>query len=92
MSPEIGQKAVDLFVFLAEGASSIEITLTGGEPLLQFREAERLVGYAKKRASHAGPEARVVLKTHNLEPTDSEVHGAALCKSSRQYRRGYSVA
>lgn len=64
MSPEIAEKAVDLFVFLAEGASSIEITLTGGEPLLQFRVIEPVIRYAEKRASRAGMEARVVLKTN----------------------------
>jgi uncharacterized protein len=64
MSQEIAEKAVDLFVSLAEGASSIEITLTGGEPLLQFRLIEPLIRYAEKRASRAGMEARVVLKTN----------------------------
>lgn len=64
MSPEVGEKALDLFVFLAEGATSIELTLTGGEPLLQFRIIERLVRYAERRASQAGMEPSVVLKTN----------------------------
>jgi uncharacterized protein len=64
MTAEIGRKAVDMFVFRAEGARSIEVTLTGGEPLLEFPIVEDLVRYTEQRADEAGMEASFVLKTN----------------------------
>jgi uncharacterized protein len=61
---EDGQKAIDLFIRLGDGASSVEITLTGGEPLLVFPLAERLICYAEERTRAAGMDVSFVLKTN----------------------------
>lgn len=64
MSMEIGQKAIDLFVYLAEGGKSIEFTFTGGEPLTEFKVLEGLTCYAQNRTREAGMQAHFVLKTN----------------------------
>jgi len=64
MTRGIGRKALDMFVVLAEGAKSIEITLTGGEPLIEFTILEELASHAKRRACEAGMELSLVLKTN----------------------------
>jgi uncharacterized protein len=66
MTREIGRKAVDLFLSLAEGAKSVEFVFTGGEPLLEFALLQDLTGYARRRARLAGMEASFVLKTNGL--------------------------
>ena len=71
MTREIGQNALDMFVFLAVGAKSIEITFTGGEPLLEFSLLEQLTDYAMRRADEAGMEATFVLKTNGTILTPS---------------------
>ena len=64
MSLEIGRKAIDMFVYLAEGAKSIEFVFTGGEPLTEYGVLKVLTGYAQERAREAGMEAQFVLKTN----------------------------
>ncbi len=64
MSSEIGRKAIDLFFSLAQGAKSIEITFTGGEPLLQFLLVEELSRYCQDCAGESGMETHFVLKTN----------------------------
>jgi len=64
MSIEDGQQAIDFFIRLAKGASSAEITLTGGEPFLVFSLAKRLICYAKKRMQTEGIDTKFVLKTN----------------------------
>jgi uncharacterized protein len=64
MSNEIGRKAIDMFVYLAEGGKSIEITFTGGEPLIEFPVLAYLTDYAQQRVREAGMQAHFVLKTN----------------------------
>ena len=64
MSAETGRKAIDMFVDLAKGASSLEITFTGGEPLLEFKTMRYLTFYAQKRASQIGACTSFVIKTN----------------------------
>lgn len=64
MSKEIGLKALDLFLHLADGANSLEITFTGGEPLLEFQLIQELTKYAKQRAAAAGMDLSFVLRTN----------------------------
>lgn len=66
MTREIGRRAVDLFLSLAEGAKSVEFVFTGGEPLLEFALLQDLTGYARRRTRRAGMEASFVLKTNGL--------------------------
>lgn len=74
MSETIGHKAIDLFVYLAHGASDIEFTFTGGEPLLAFSVVEELTKYAHKRAGEAGMESRFILKTNGTR-LDADIIG-----------------
>src|ERR1035437_1745969 len=64
MTGEVGRKALDMFTFLGEGATSLEVTFTGGEPLLEFSLLEELTEYANERALKAGMQVTVVLKTN----------------------------
>ncbi len=64
MSIEDGQRAIDIFIHLVKGASSTEITLTGGEPFLVFSLAKRLICYAEKRMQEQGIDTSFVLKTN----------------------------
>jgi uncharacterized protein len=81
MTREIGRKALDMFVFLAQGAKSLEITFTGGEPLLEFSLLEELTGYAHERAHEAGMEVSFVLKTN----------GTILTQAIVDYMRGHCI-
>jgi uncharacterized protein len=71
MTREVGCKALDMFTFLAEGATSLEITFTGGEPLLEFALLEELTDYANERALKAGMDLTVVLKTNGTILTEA---------------------
>ncbi len=64
ISREIGRKAIDMFVYLADGGKNIEFTFSGGEPLLAFSVLEDLTSYAYERSSKAGIQAHFVLKTN----------------------------
>lgn len=64
MSIEIGRKAIDMFVYLAEGGKSIEFIFTGGEPLTEYEVLEDLISYGQKCACEAGMQAFFVLKTN----------------------------
>jgi uncharacterized protein len=64
MTEEIAMRAADMFMYLAEGASSIEITFTGGEPLLQFPLIQSLTEWFKMQASQRGMSSEFVLKTN----------------------------
>jgi len=64
LSIEIGRKAIELFVYLAQGGKTIEITFSGGEPLIAFPILKELVSYAHKRVTEAGMQANFVLKTN----------------------------
>jgi uncharacterized protein len=64
MSFEIGRQAISAFVELAGGAKSIEMTFTGGEPLLEFSMLRNLILCAEERARDAGMDAQFVLKTN----------------------------
>jgi uncharacterized protein len=71
MSAELAHRAVEMFIFLAEGAKSIEITFTGGEPLIQFSLIKALASHIDRAARRANMESRLVVKTNgtilNLE-------------------------
>jgi len=64
MSRETGRKAIDMFVYLAEGGKYIEFTFTGGEPLIDFLLLKDLADYAEERACEAGMQVHFVLKTN----------------------------
>jgi len=64
MSIEIGRKAIDMFVNLAQGATSLEVTFTGGEPLLEFTTLKDLTLYAQQRANEVGANVCFVIKTN----------------------------
>jgi uncharacterized protein len=64
MTVEIGRKAIDMFIYLAEGGKTIEFTFTGGEPLTEFGALKELTRYAIKHAHMAGMKACFVLKTN----------------------------
>jgi len=71
LSIEEGKEAIDLFIRLGGGASSAEITLTGGEPLLVFPLAERLICYAEEQTRAAGMDPSFVLKTNGTILNDT---------------------
>jgi len=58
------RKAVDLFTWLAQGAKSAEITLTGGEPFLVVPVVEQLIQHAKATTQANGITATFVVKTN----------------------------
>lgn len=64
MDESTGRKAVEMFVYLASGAKTVEFTYTGGEPLTAFPTLVVLTDYARQRASEAGMESSFVLKTN----------------------------
>jgi uncharacterized protein len=64
MSQDVGSKAVDMFLYLAEGAKSADITFTGGEPLTEFSFLKEMIQYAQTRAMAVGIKANFVLKTN----------------------------
>ncbi|TLN00241.1 4Fe-4S cluster-binding domain-containing protein, partial [bacterium] len=53
MNREIGQKVIDMFLYLSEGGKTIEITFTGGEPLSNFSVLKYLTSYAEKHVREA---------------------------------------
>ena len=71
LSIEDALKAFDLFTWLAEGASSVEITLTGGEPLLVFPVAESLICHAEERTRAEGIHSTFVIKTNGTILTEA---------------------
>jgi uncharacterized protein len=71
LSIEDGQKAIDLFIRLGNGASSVEITLTGGEPFLVFPLAERLVCHAEEQTRAACMDVSFVVKTNGTILNDA---------------------
>lgn len=64
MSIEAGQKAIDMFVDLAQGAKYLEIIFTGGEPLLEFTTLKNLTHYAQQRTTEVGTDINFVIKTN----------------------------
>jgi len=64
MSIEAGRKAIDMFIDLARGATSLEVIFTGGEPLLGFTTLKELTLYAQQRANEAGANICFVIKTN----------------------------
>ena len=64
MTESTGRKAIDLFVYLAQGGKTIEFTFTGGEPLLAFSTLEELTIYADRQTNKAGMQPFFVLKTN----------------------------
>lgn len=53
-----------MFVYLAKGGKSMEITFTGGEPLTEFLVLKGLTGYASERNRDAGMRVQFILKTN----------------------------
>jgi uncharacterized protein len=64
MSIEIGQKAIDLIIYLAEGGKSIEFIFSGGEPLAEYPVLIDLIEYSNRRGHEAGMQISFVLKTN----------------------------
>lgn len=64
MSIEVGRKAIDMFVHLAEGGKSIEFTFSGGEPLSEFALFKELVVYARERTHERDMVPQFVVKTN----------------------------
>lgn len=74
MTSKVGRNAIDMFVFLAAGAKSLEITFTGGEALLEFTLLEELTGYACERAHEAEMAVNFVLKTNGTLLNQAIMH------------------
>lgn len=64
MTLDLAQRAVDMFIYLAEGATSVEFVFTGGEPLLQFPLLRELVAYIEDVADNAQMNPGLVVKTN----------------------------
>jgi len=64
MSADLAHRAVNLFIFLAEGATSVEISFTGGEPLLRFSLLKTLSSHVERAAHAAKMDTRLVVKTN----------------------------
>jgi uncharacterized protein len=64
MTRDTGRKAIDMFVYLAEGAKTVEFVFTGGEPLIEITTLEYLTGYAERRVREAGMQPHFVLKAN----------------------------
>jgi uncharacterized protein len=64
MPVEVGVRAIDMFMFLADGASTAEITFTGGEALLRFRDLESIVSHVRKTATEHDIACQFILKTN----------------------------
>ncbi len=64
MTKEIGLNAIDYFIFLSEGASILDFTFTGGEPLLNYDLFEKLITYAVEKTNIEGMGARIIVKTN----------------------------
>ena len=75
------RKAVDLFTWLAQGAKSAEITLTGGEPFLFVPVVEQLIQHAKATTQANGITATFVVKTN----------GTILSKALTDFLREHAV-
>lgn len=72
MSEEVATRAIDLFMFLADGAKTAEIIFTGGEPLLRFQCLRSIVNYVDQVAKEHAISYQLVLKT-NGTITTSEI-------------------
>ena len=66
MSLECGKKAIELFVYLGYGATTIEFIITGGEPLLNFGVIRQLVPYAEEISRKNNMSPFFVLKTNGV--------------------------
>lgn len=64
MNIDVGRKAIDLFVYLAEGGKSIEFTFSGGEPLTEFVLIKELMAYASERTYERDMRPQFVVKTN----------------------------
>jgi len=64
MTCEIGQKVIDMFLYLSEGGKTVEITFTGGEPLSNFSVLKYLTNYAEKHIREAQMQPYFVIKTN----------------------------
>ena len=53
-----------MLMFLAQGATTVELTFTGGEPLLRFPDLQALADRAQQRAHEYGMVPQFVLKTN----------------------------
>jgi uncharacterized protein len=64
MDINCGISAIDMFISLAEGASDLEFTFTGGEPLLRLEILKDLVRYADTKSRNAGMNPSFIVKTN----------------------------
>jgi len=64
MNAEVGRKVIDMFVYLAEGATTADFIFTGGEPLTEFEVLKELIEYAQKLTDDVGIQANFILKTN----------------------------
>src|ERR1035437_3128063 len=64
MPDDVAGRAIDLFMFLADGAQTAEIMVTGGEPLLRIRLLRSIAGRVERAAKEHGISYQLVLKTN----------------------------
>jgi len=64
MDRDTGRKAIDLFLYLAQGCKTVELVFTGGEPLIEFQTFKYLLHYADSHIREAGMQPYYVLKTN----------------------------
>lgn len=70
MSPAIGRRAVD-FLFASSGnLKEVVIVFFGGEPLLNFELIDRLIDYAKEKASATAKKVSFAITTNGTLLTD----------------------
>jgi uncharacterized protein len=64
MPVEVGERAIDMFMSLADGVTTAEITFTGGEALLRFRDLTSIVNHLRRKATEHNIACQLILKTN----------------------------
>lgn len=66
MTTQIGRAAIDLFLDLATGCSTVDFVFTGGEPLTEISLLSNLTEYARTQANNKGISPNFILKTNGI--------------------------
>ena len=64
MDKKTGFKAIDYFIYLAEGAKILDFIFTGGEPLIDVNILKEFVDYAVSESNNQGMGARISIKSN----------------------------
>jgi len=66
MTKEIGISSIDYFIYLSEGAETLDFIFTGGEPLLNWGILKELIEYAVEKANDQGMGAKISIKSNGI--------------------------